>query len=203
MMSAEGGNKRLILILNKIDLVPPPVLKAWLLHLRGYFPTIPLRASGPAANARTFDQKQLTVKETSEILETLLKALKSYAQPRSLKRSISVGVIGYPDVGKSSATNALTSRLGYRTGACPVGAEAGVTTSLREVKLDNKLKLLDSPGIVFPSSGDKAAKSEQQARLVLLNAVPPKEIADPTAAVTLLVKRLSASTEMSQKMLDV
>lgn len=201
IMSAAGGEKRLILILNKIDLIPPPVLKGWLTHLRRSFPTLPLRASNPASNAKTFDHNQLTVKGTSE---ALFKALKSYAQSKSLKRSISVGVIGYPNVGKSSVINALTSRLGGRNAACPTGAEAGVTTSLREVKLDNKLKLLDSPGIVFPSqAASKAARINEQARLVLLNAIPPKEMDDLTPAVTLLLRRLSTSESMMEKLLQV
>ena len=208
IMASEGGSKRLILILNKIDLVPPPVLKAWLLHLRRYFPTLPLRASTPAPNAHTFNHKQLTVKGTSE---TLFRALKTYAHSKQLKRAISVGVIGYPNVGKSSVINALTSRLGGRgdSRACPVGAEAGVTTALREVKLDNKLKLLDSPGIVFPSSADgkektKKSSADEQARLILLNAIPPKQIEDPVPAVSLLLTRLaSSSPQLFQKMLDM
>jgi nuclear GTP-binding protein len=108
-------------------------------------------------------------------------------------------------VGKSSVINALTSRMGGAGAACPVGAEAGVTTSLREVKIDSKLKLLDSPGIVFPSAGDgsKVSKKEEQARLVLLNAVPPKQIEDPIPAVNLLLKRLSAREGMMNKLMDV
>ena len=196
IMAAEGGSKRLILVLNKIDLVPPPVLKGWLTHLRRYFPTIPLRASTPASNAQTFDHKQLTLKATSE---TLLRSLKSYAASKQLKRSISVGVIGYPNVGKSSVINALTSRLnkGNQSFACPVGSEAGVTTSLREVKLDGKLKILDSPGIVFPSTidgedkeGRQQRKAEHEARLILLNALPPSQISDPIPAINLLLSRL-------------
>ncbi|KAJ5160343.1 Nuclear GTP-binding protein NUG1 [Penicillium canariense] len=204
IMAADAGSKRLILILNKIDLVPPPVLKAWLVHLRRYFPTLPLKASNGAPNAHSFDHKQLTVKGTSE---TLFRALKSYAHSKQLKRSISVGVIGYPNVGKSSVINALTARLNKgSSNACPTGAEAGVTTNMRSVKLDNKLKLIDSPGIVFPSANGKTSKKSkenEQARLILLNAIPPKQIEDPIPAVNLLIKRLSSSENMIAKMLEV
>ncbi|OIW34754.1 hypothetical protein CONLIGDRAFT_639093 [Coniochaeta ligniaria NRRL 30616] len=210
VMAAASGGKRLILVLNKVDLIPPPVLRGWLAHLRRFFPTLPLRASGPAPNAHTFNHRDMTVQSTSS---ALFRALKSFAASRNLKRAISVGVIGYPNVGKSSVINALLSRLGGSRGgsshaACPAGAEAGVTTSIRRVKIDSKLTLLDSPGIVFPSTSSVGSsnpsaftpknKTEAHAHLVLLNAVPPKNIDDPVPAVTLLLKRLSAAGLMDK-----
>lgn len=207
VMAAQSGEKRLILVLNKIDLVPKDVLDGWLKHLRRYFPTTPIRASTPASNAQVFDHKQYTIKNTSE---TLLRSLKSYAASKQLKRSISVGVIGYPNVGKSSVINALTSRLnkGSQRSACPVGSEAGVTTALREVKVDSHLKILDSPGIVFPAAVNDDAdskrkrKAEHEARLILLNALPPSQITDPQPAVTMLLERMSQSPAMYEKMLE-
>lgn len=208
VMAAQSGEKRLILVLNKIDLVPLEVLNGWLKHLKRYFPTVPIRASTPASNAQTFDHKQYTIKNTSE---NLLRSLKSYAASKQLKRSISVGVIGYPNVGKSSVINALTSRLnkGIQSSACPVGSEAGVTTALREVKVDSKLKILDSPGIVFPAAVNdedrntkQKRKAEHEARLILLNALPPAQISDPQPAISMLLERLSQSPSLYEKLLQ-
>ncbi|KAJ4008141.1 nuclear GTP-binding protein nug1 [Fusarium irregulare] len=212
VMAAAAGGKRLILVINKVDLIPPKVLRDWLVYLRRYFPTLPLRASGAAPNAHTFNHRDLTVQSTSA---TLFKALKSFAASRQLKRAVSVGVIGYPNVGKSSVINALLSRMSGKGGssskACPAGAEAGVTTSIRSVKIDSKLTLLDSPGVVFPSSSSTQSAglvslknaTEAHAHLVLLNAVPPKQIDDPIPAVTLLLKRLSASPDLMEKLTNV
>lgn len=207
IMASDNGAKRLILVLNKIDLVPLDVLNGWMKHLKRYFPVLPLRASTPASNAQTFDHKQYTIKNTSE---ALLRSLKAYAASKQMKRSISVGVIGYPNVGKSSVINALTSRLngGKQSFACPVGSEAGVTTALRKVKIDSKLHILDSPGIVFPTQVDKDTdsrskrKAEHEARLILLNALPPKQIDDPIPAVSMLLQRLSQSQALYEKLLQ-
>jgi nuclear GTP-binding protein len=207
--NAASGEKRLILVLNKIDLVPQDVLKDWLKHLRRYFPTLPLRASTPAPNAKTYTHPQeLSIKNTAD---TLFKALKSFAKNREMKGPTSVGVIGYPNVGKSSVINVLTSHLSGRqrnkgsagSGPCPTGSEAGVTRSLRTVKLDGSLKLLDSPGIVFPSTSpssySKGApggefQGTEEARLILLNALPPAQITDPIPAITLLLHRLRSQS---------
>jgi len=76
------------------------------------------------------------------ISATHLDALKAFTHAKQLNRLVSVGVIEYPNVGKLSVINTLTGRLGGLRTACPTGAEAAVTTSIREVKLDGKLKMV-------------------------------------------------------------
>jgi len=57
-----------------------------------------------------------------------------------------VGVIGFPNVGKSSLINSLK-----RTKAVNIGARPGVTRALAEVILDKNITLIDCPGIIFAS----------------------------------------------------
>lgn len=199
VLNAARGEKRLILLLNKIDLVPRKELNDWLTHLRLSFPTLPLRATSSIAT-HTYNHKNLTLQSTAA---ALLKSLKSYSQKRALKRSLTVGVIGFPNVGKSSVINALLSRTNHgKNGPCVTGSEAGVTRSIKELKLDSKVKLLDSPGIVFPSSKGKN-KVDEEARLVLMNSIPSQQIVDPLPAANLILQRLSSNQTLFDKMINL
>lgn len=55
-----------------------------------------------------------------------------------------MGIVGIPNVGKSSIINSLKRRR-----ACQVGATPGITKSMQEVEIDSNIKLIDSPGIIF------------------------------------------------------
>jgi len=55
-----------------------------------------------------------------------------------------IGVLGYPNVGKSSLINALAGKAKART-----SSESGFTKGLQKVKVNNKITILDTPG-VFP-----------------------------------------------------
>jgi nuclear GTP-binding protein len=168
------ADKRMVLVLNKIDLVPKEVVGKWLTVLRRSHPTIAIKASnfykdGVDENATT---STLPVG-----MDGLLQLLKNYARTGGTggksKTTIVVGIIGYPNVGKSSIINALK-----RTRAVGVSPRPGFTKSMQEVVLDSNVRLLDSPGVVFD---DKTA--------LLGNCVDAESIDDPIPPVDALLKR--------------
>jgi nuclear GTP-binding protein len=54
---AAGSDKRLVIVLNKIDLVPREVVQRWLVHLRNEFPTIAFKSS-TQENASKLQQRE-------------------------------------------------------------------------------------------------------------------------------------------------
>lgn len=60
-----------------------------------------------------------------------------------IKDKITVGVLGYPNVGKSSVINAMKGKK-----SAPSGNVAGVTKGLQKIKADNTLMFIDTPGVI-------------------------------------------------------
>lgn len=191
VLTQFNGTKKLIYILNKVDLVPENVLKIWISHLGSQFPVVPFMGSSSHSNNGRYNKKLSSNVTASKLLESL----KKYATDSNLKRSITVGVLGYPNVGKSSIINALTNTRGPNNGVCTVGNQAGVTTHLREVKIDNKLKILDSPGIVFPNEVRGKNIKEKNLELSILNCIPTKFIKEPEMIVKKLLTKISNNDE--------
>jgi len=176
-------------------LVPREVVEEWLKHLREELPAVAFKCSTQRQTSN-LGRKALPSSSTdaavrgSECLgaDTLLQLLKNYARGiGGLKTSITVGVVGLPNVGKSSLINSLK-----RTRVAQVGNAPGVTKSVQEVHLDKQVTLLDSPGVVFADTG-----ADGTAAAALRNCVKVEQLEDPALPVAEIVKRCPAKQLMT------
>lgn len=174
----EAG-KKLVLIMNKTDLVPTPVVRSWLAHLRRNFPTVAFKSSINSQKAGFGVAGGLTANDAMGA-DQLIELLKNYCRNLNIKTAITVGVVGYPNVGKSSLINSLK-----RSKVCRVGATPGITTTAQYVHLDRNITLLDCPGIVFSTS------PENDDSVFLRNVLKVEQLEDPIAPVAAILKRVS------------
>nr|XP_042124629.1 guanine nucleotide-binding protein-like 3-like protein [Peromyscus maniculatus bairdii] len=182
VLRAEG-NKKLVLVLNKIDLVPKEIVEKWLEYLQNELPTVAFKAS--TQHQIKLTRCKVPVDQASESLlkskacfgaENLMRVLGNYCRLGEVRTHIRVGVVGLPNVGKSSLINSLK-----RSRACSVGAVPGVTKFMQEVYLDKFIRLLDAPGIV-PGPNSEVGT-------ILRNCVHVQKLADPVTPVETILQR--------------
>ena len=78
---------------------------------------------------------------------SLLSLLRQLARLKSDKQAISVGFVGYPNVGKSSVINTLRTKQ-----VCKVAPIPGETKVWQYITLTKRIFLIDCPGVVYHST---------------------------------------------------
>ena len=163
------GNKPRLLLLNKADLTDRNELKKWVSYLKESTgcPVIITEAKG------TKDLAQV-VKSAVELSEPKIQALMAKGLLRRPARAM---VVGMPNVGKSSVINKLT-----KSSKTKIGAKAGVTRQQQWVRINPKLELLDTPGIIPTRQDDQ----KQAIKLAFVSSVSENAYSPEPVAKELL-----------------
>ncbi|KAG5335179.1 hypothetical protein C0989_002007 [Termitomyces sp. Mn162] len=112
-------------------------------------------------------------------LGSLIQLLRQFAQLHSDKKQISVGFIGYPNVGKSSVINTLKSNK-----VCSVAPVPGETKVWQYITLTRRIYLIDCPGIVPASAQDSHTST------VLKGVVRVEALPTPSEHISALMERV-------------
>ena len=111
---------------------------------------------------------------------SLLGLLRQLARLRSDKKYISVGFVGYPNVGKSSVINTLRTKK-----VCNVAPVPGETKVWQYITLTKRVFLIDCPGVVYNRTQDSATDA------VLKGVVRVENLDDATEHVGAVLERVS------------
>ncbi|KAA0703185.1 Guanine nucleotide-binding protein-like 1 GTP-binding protein HSR1 [Triplophysa tibetana] len=227
--------KHIILVLNKVDLCPPPLVLAWKHYLTKQFPNLHCicftshpgqpystilqkkrmrknagwsKAGGPihimrACQEITAGRVDLSSWEkkiqkdavamgtdgdhTVDGLDSVLVehhsdvAMEMNSPTQELYKDgvLTLGCIGFPNVGKSSVLNSLVGRKVVSVSRTP-----GHTKYFQTYYLTSTVKLCDCPGLVFPSQVDKQLQ-------ILSGIYPVSQLQEPYSTVGYLCERIN------------
>ncbi|KAG0148068.1 hypothetical protein CROQUDRAFT_61079 [Cronartium quercuum f. sp. fusiforme G11] len=155
------------------------------------------------ANRTTIDPKLTKVLTVNELESFFLFHAKQNRPELSLNPDLQVdenqpqiktviGLVGYPNVGKSSTINALIGSKKVSVSSTP-----GKTKHFQTIHLSNEIILCDCPGLVFPQF------ATTKAELVCDGVLPIDQMRDHTGPIGLLLRRIPKSVLESTYGLDL
>ncbi|KAL2154675.1 hypothetical protein VTH82DRAFT_3351 [Thermothelomyces myriococcoides] len=162
-LATEAPHKHLVFVLNKIDLVPSSTAAAWIRVLQKDHPTCAMRSSIRNPFGRG----------------SLIDLLRQFSVLHKDRKQISVGLIGYPNVGKSSIINTLRGKAVAKVAPIP-----GETKVWQYVTLMKRIYLIDCPGIVPPNQHDTPQD------LLLRGVVRVENVENPEQYIPAVLKKV-------------
>ncbi|MDE1849026.1 MAG: 50S ribosome-binding GTPase [Nanoarchaeota archaeon] len=169
----EDRRKKLIYVLNKSDLID--VKKAGeKVELDNLRPSV------------FFSSKE---RSGLKILRSLIKK-----EARKMnKDAVNVGIIGYPNSGKSSLINSLIGRASAK-----VSSISGFTKAIQKIKLSTGIYLIDTPGIIHPEE-KLSIKRESSVKHSQIGAIDWNKTKEPELVVDKLMKEYPGTLENHYK----
>ncbi|MBY6108895.1 ribosome biogenesis GTPase YlqF [Halomonas sp. H33-56] len=136
MLASLTRHKPVLKILSRADLADPEGTRAWTAH----FDAQP-------------DTRALAVTTTNtRELKRIPKLCHELAGQVRADRDVRVMVMGIPNVGKSTLINGLAGRTIAKT-----GNEPAVTKRQQKVRIQGRVALTDTPGVLWPKIEDQAS----------------------------------------------
>ncbi|HKK96474.1 MAG TPA: ribosome biogenesis GTPase YlqF [Anaerovoracaceae bacterium] len=129
-------NKERIIILNKSDLSDPKENDRWKAELK-------------KSGSRVITMNCMTGANLSVLNRELDTIQKEKNDLRNMNKPLKMMIVGIPNVGKSSLINRMIGKKSAQTGDRP-----GVTKGKQWLTIKNGMKLLDTPGILWPKFED-------------------------------------------------
>lgn len=142
-ISRLAGNKQKITVLNKVDLVDSKDLKKW----ENYFLENRISDYFVALSVEKGTNFNELRKITDRIYAEKLEKVKKKGLRKTEVRAM---IVGIPNVGKSKFINKFVNKNKARVGNTP-----GFTRGKQWIKIDDKLELLDTPGVLWPRFEDE------------------------------------------------
>lgn len=130
------GDRPRIVVLNKADLADSDANKKWVQKLKSNNQTAIIADSNKG-------------KGVNDVVEAALSLMKDKIEKQSAKGrtgiSIKAMIVGIPNVGKSTFINKIAGKQ-----TAEVSNKPGVTRKNQWVRLNDKIQLLDTPGVLWP-----------------------------------------------------
>lgn len=165
-------NKKLIYVLNKSDLLLEKKEKINLGH-----------------SILVSCKERRDIKKLRDLIKIYSKKIK-----KNFGEKIIVGIIGYPNTGKSSLINLLIGKS-----SAGVGSEAGFTKGIQKLRLDENILILDSPGVI-PEKQYSHTEKEKISKQTIAGGRSYSQVKDPEIVVA---KLISAYPKILEKFYNI
>ena len=161
-----------VIVMTKIDLCDSGKTNKWIKYYEDKdYIVIPIDLINNPNTKIIFDK-----------IKPLVDEINSKRKSKGLKeRKARILIMGVPNVGKSTLINRLVGRK-----ATNVGNRPGVTKNLEWIRINDKVELLDTPGILWP----KLDEEEVAYNLASMTAIK-EEVLDSEDIAIYIIKKLS------------